>query len=335
MSRYIVVRLLGTLVTLWAITLITFVISHMIPADPVAARVGDFATEEKIQRVKHELGLDRPLPAQYLIYLRGLLRGDLGISIRFQNPVREEIASRFPATFELSTVAILISIAIGVPAGLLAAFHRNQWLDHLGRIIALTGISMPIFWLGLLASTVFYYKLGLLPAGARLDPQMTPPEHITGLYVLDSILTGNLTTLIDSLRHLVLPASILGAAGAGSISRIMRSSMLEELHQDYIRTARAKGLRERSVLLRHVLRNAWLPTVTTIGLAYGSLLGGAVLTETVFSWPGLGTFVVTTMTNVDFSAVIGVTLVIATIYNLVNLLVDLVYGYLDPRVKYE
>ena len=335
MSRYIVVRLLGTLVTLWAITLITFVISHMIPADPVAARVGDFATEEKIQRVKHELGFDRPLPTQYLIYLRGLLRGDLGISIRFQNPVREEIASRFPATFELSTVAILISIAIGVPAGLLAAFHRNQWLDHLGRIIALTGISMPIFWLGLLASTVFYYKLGLLPAGARLDPQMTPPEHITGLYVLDSILTGNLTTLIDSLRHLVLPASILGAAGAGSISRIMRSSMLEELHQDYIRTARAKGLRERSVLLRHVLRNAWLPTVTTIGLAYGSLLGGAVLTETVFSWPGLGTFVVTTMTNVDFSAVIGVTLVIATIYNLVNLLVDLVYGYLDPRVKYE
>jgi peptide/nickel transport system permease protein len=322
-------------VSLWAITLIAFIISHLIPADPVAARVGDFATEEKIQRVKHELGLDKPLPEQYVIYLAGLLRGDLGTSIRFQSSVRDEIASRLPATFELSTAAILISIAIGVPAGLLAAFYRNQWMDHLGRILALLGISMPIFWLGLLASALFYYKLGLLPAGGRLDPQLDPPTHITGLYVLDSILTLNLTTLVDSLQHLVLPAFVLGAAGAGSISRIMRSSMLEELYQDYTRTARAKGLRERSVLLKHALRNAWLPTVTTIGLTYGALLGGAVLTETVFAWPGLGTFVVAVMTNVDFAAVMGVTLVIAVIYNVVNFLVDLVYGYLDPRVTYD
>lgn len=335
MSRYIVSRLLGMLVTLWAITVITFVISHMIPADPVVAYVGDYASEEKIQRMRHEFGLDRPLPQQYLIYLRGLLHGDLGTSIRFQEPVREEVARRFPATFELSTAAILISILVGVPAGVLAALYRNQVFDHISRIWALAGISMPIFWLGLLASAFFYYKLDLLPPGGRLNPELAPPAHITGLYVVDSILTRNLTTLIDSVRHLILPASVLGAAGAGNIARIMRSSMLEVLYQDYIRTARAKGLFEWHVVLSHAMRNAWLPTVTAIGLTYGALLGGAVLTETVFSWPGLGTFVVATMSSVDFAAVMGVTIVIAGVYSVVNLLVDILYVYLDPRVEYH
>lgn len=334
MGPYILARVIGMLTSILAITVITFVISHMIPADPVLAYIGDYASEEKIQQVREEFGLNKPLLEQYIIYLSGLFRGDLGDSIRYQSPVRDEIAARFPATFELSTAAILLSVVIGVPAGVLAAFYRNKWIDHLARIVALAGISMPIFWLGLLASALFYYKLNILPATGRLDPQIEPPLHITGLYIVDSIVTGNLITLIDSLKHLALPALVLGTAGAGSIARITRSSMLEVLFEDYIRTARAKGLREWIVLLGHALRNAWLPTITVIGLTYGALLGGAVLTETVFAWPGLGTFVVATMSSVDFAAVMGVTIVIAVIYNLVNLLVDIIYVYFDPRITY-
>ena len=318
-----------------AITLVTFVISHLIPADPVVAYAGDLASEEKIQQIREEFGLDRPLPEQYVMYLLGLIHGDLGVSIRFQRPVRDEIMARFPATVELSTAAIILSIGIGVPTGVLAAFNRNKWIDHFARILALGGISMPIFWLGLLASALFYYQLDLLPASGRLGPNIKPPNEITGLYVVDSILTWNLTTLIDSLKHLALPCLVLGAAGAGSIARITRSSMLEVLLEDYIRTARAKGLRERVVVFVHALRNALLPTVTVVGLTYGALLGGAVLTETVFAWPGLGTFVVATLSAVDFAAVMGVTIVISVIYNVVNFLVDVVYIWLDPRVTYS
>lgn len=321
------------LASILAITVITFVVSHVIPADPVLAYVGDHATEEKIAQMRAEFGLDQPLLVQYVRYMAGLLRGDLGTSIKFQRPVRDEIAARFPATLELALAAILFSLLVGIPAGILAANYRNHWIDHVSRLVALIGISMPIFWLGLLASALFYYRLDILPALGRIDPTLKPPAHITGLYVVDSLLTGNMTTLANSLQHLLLPALVLGLAGTGTIARITRSSMLEVLYQDYIRTAQAKGLLRRTIVLAHAFRNAALPTITAVGLTFGALLSGAVLTETVFAWPGLGTFVVSTLSSVDFAAVMGVTIVIAVIYNLVNLIVDMIYALVDPRVR--
>lgn len=334
MKRYLVQRLIGMVFVLWGITIILFSISHLIPGDPVLSYVGDFADEATIQSLREKWGLDKPLPEQYLIYMRGLLQGDLGTSIHSQRPVIEDLRTFFPATFELATAAIFVSITIGVPTGVVSAIRRNRLEDHISRFAALIGVSMPVFWLGLLASALFYYKLGILPGAGRLSPDVDPPVYFTGMYTIDSLITGNWMVLKDSLRHLVLPSLVLGSVGTGTIARLTRSSMLEVLFQDYVRTARAKGLREGVVIVRHALRNALIPTVTTIGLAYGGLLGGAILTETVFSWPGLGRYAVSTIGALDFAAVMGVTLVMTIVYSVANLIVDLAYVYLDPRIQY-
>lgn len=327
-------RLIGLVAVLAGVSVITFFVSHVVPADPAAAALGDHASDEQIAAFRREYGLDRPLVEQYLIYINGLLHGDLGKSIRTRRPVLDDLRDFFPATFELSLAALLVSLCIGIPAGVWSALERNRWPDHLVRVFSLIGGSLPIFWLGLLLIGLLYYRLGWLPGGGRIDQFIPPPRPITSLYVVDSLLSGNTAALKSSLHHLLLPAFTLGYFSTAIIARITRSSMLEVLHQDYIRTAYAKGLRARIVLIRHALRNALIPTLTIVGITFGSLLSGAVLTETIFSWPGLGRYATFSAISLDFPAVMGVTLLAALIYTLANTVVDLLYHLLDPRIRY-
>jgi peptide/nickel transport system permease protein len=332
---YIARRLLLMIPVFIGITLVTFTISHAVPADPIAANLGQRAQENPsiVARYRHEWGLDRPLPVQYGLYIKNLFTGDLGVSITTRRPVTDDLRQFFPATLELSTAAILFAIFIGVPLGVIAAVRRNRFLDHISRVISLVGISTPVFWLGLLALIVFYYHLGILPATGQIDDGIPKPPTITGMLVLDSLLSGDWSALGNSVWHLVLPATVLGAYTMGIITRMTRGSMLEVLAQDYIRTARAKGVRPATVVLRHGLRNAILPTLTLVGLAYGSLLSGAVLTETIFSWPGIGRYATSTAGSFDFPAIMGVALLTASVFLLLNLVVDVLYGVLNPQIR--
>ncbi len=335
-STYILRRLLLLIPTLFGITLATFLISHVLPADPVVASLGQRAQDDPsiVSRYKHQYGLDRPLPVQYVLYVKGLFTGDLGISISTRRPVLDDIKQYFPATLELSTAALLISLLIGLPLGVLSAVRRDRLLDHLARLVSLVGISLPVFWLGLLGSIVLWYHLGILPApSGQLDRTIDPPPTVTGLVLIDAILNWNWTAFVNAFWHLILPACVLGAYTLGIITRITRGSMLEVLGQDYVRTARAKGVPRRRVIARHALRNALIPTLTLAGLAYGSLLSGAVLTETVFSWPGLGLYATKTAGGADFPAIMGVALLTALIYILINLIVDVLYVVLNPQVR--
>ena len=326
-------RVVGIAAVMIGVSVITFAISHVIPADPVAAALGDHATDAQIAQFRAEYRLDRPLPEQYVTYATGILHGDLGKSIRTRRPVADDLADSFPATLELSFAALLISIVLGVPAGVWSAISRGRIPDYIVRVLSLAGGSLPVFWLGLIVIGLFYYQLGWFPGGGRLDTFVPPPPTRTGLFVLDSIFAGDLEALRSSLVHLVLPALTLGYFSTAVIARMTRSSMLEVLGQDYMRTARAKGLREPVIVLRHALRNALIPTVTIIGLTFGSLLSGAVLTETIFSWPGLGRYATASAVSLDFPAVLGVTLLAAVVYPVANLVVDVAYYWLDPRIQ--
>jgi len=326
-------RIVGIAAVMIGVSVITFAISHVIPADPVAAALGDHATDAQIAQFRAEYHLDRPLPEQYAIYVSGILHGDLGKSIRTRRSVADDLADSFPATLELSFAALLISIVLGVPAGVWSAVSRGRLPDYIVRVLSLAGGSLPVFWLGLIVIGLFYYQLGWFPGGGRLDTFVPPPPARTGLYVIDSLLSGDAEALRSSLVHLVLPALTLGYFSTAVIARMTRSSMLEVLSQDYMRTARAKGLVERLVVIRHGLRNALIPTVTIIGLTFGSLLSGAVLTETIFSWPGLGRYATASAVSLDFPAVLGVTLLAAFVYPLANLAVDVAYYWLDPRIQ--
>jgi len=326
-------RIVGIAAVMIGVSVITFAISHVIPADPVAAALGDHATDAQIAQFRAEYHLDRPLPEQYAIYVSGILHGDLGKSIRTRRSVADDLADSFPATLELSFAALLISIVLGVPAGVWSAVSRGRLPDYIVRVLSLAGGSLPVFWLGLIVIGLFYYQLGWFPGGGRLDTFVPPPPARTGLYVVDSLLSGDSEALRSSLVHLVLPALTLGYFSTAVIARMTRSSMLEVLSQDYMRTARAKGLVERLVVTRHGLRNALIPTVTIIGLTFGSLLSGAVLTETIFSWPGLGRYATASAVSLDFPAVLGVTLLAAFVYPLANLAVDVAYYWLDPRIQ--
>ena len=246
----------------------------------------------------------------------------------------EDLLYFFPATIELATAAIIVAIAIGIPLGIISAVKKDRWPDHISRIFALMGVSMPVFWLGLILLFVLYYKLGIFPGPGRLDPGIPEPPRITGLLTIDSLITGNFEAFINVLWHLALPSFVLGYYASASIARITRTALLEVLTQDFIKAARSKGLAERIVLFRHALRNALIPTTTVIGMAYGSLLEGAILTETIFAWPGLGRYSTGAFLSVDFMAVMGSTLLIAIVYSLANLIVDILYAFLDPRIRY-
>ena len=331
---FLLKRVVGIAAVMIGVSVITFAISHVIPADPVAAALGDHATDAQIAQFRTEYHLDRPLPEQYLIYATGILHGDLGKSIRTRRSVADDLADSFPATLELSFAALLISIVLGVPAGVWSAVSRGRVPDYVVRLLSLAGGSLPVFWLGLIVIGLFYYQLGWFPGGGRLDTFVPPPPTRTGLYVVDSILAGDFEALRSSLVHLVLPALTLGYFSTAVVARMTRSSMLDVRSQDYMRTARAKGLAERLVIFRHGLRNALIPTVTIIGLTFGSLLSGAVLTETIFSWPGLGRYATASAVSLDFPAVLGVTLLAAIVYPVANLAVDIAYYWLDPRIQH-
>lgn len=331
---YLLRRFVGFVAVMIGISIITFGLSHLVPADPAVVALGDHATEEQIEAFREKYGLNKPLPEQYWTYVTGLLRGDLGISLRTRRPVADDLRNFFPATFELSLTALLLSILIGIPAGVVSATARNRLPDHVVRILSLIGGSVPIFWLGLILIGFFYGRLGWLPGGARIDNFIPAPPPVTGLFTVDSLLAGDYKAFWSSVQHLFLPALALGYFSTAIIARMMRSSMLEVLGQQYVLAARAKGLGQGKVVWRHAARNALIPTVTTVGVTFGSLLSGAVLTETIFSWPGLGRYATHSATSLDFPAVMGVTLLAALVYTLTNLIVDLGYQWLDPRIRH-
>lgn len=335
MLRFILRRLAGLLFVLVGVSVLTFTIAQVVPVDAAAAALGPKAREEQIQSYRRELGLDRPVWEQYARYVSRLVQGDLGQSIRTRRPVVDDLVDFFPATFELSLAALLVSLLFGIPLGIVAALRRNNWVDALARLIALVGGSLPIFFVGLLGLGLFYRTLRWLPGGGRIDSTLQPPETITGLFTLDALLTTNWPIFQNALWHLILPALTLGYFSTAVLLRITRSSMLEALSQDYVRTARAKGLAERLVILRHIFKNALPPVLTTVGLTFGSLLSGAVLTETVFGWPGLGRYATTSVNNLDLPAVLGVTLVAGVVYPLINTIIDIGYSVVDPRVRVE
>lgn len=333
MFTFILKRIGSLVIVLIGITLITFIISHVVPGDPAFVAAGPKAKPEQIEAIREEFGLDKPLYQQYLVYISGLIRGDLGQSLTSKRPVAEDIADYFPATLELVIAAMFISLLFAIPIGIISARYRNSLIDHSSRLIALSGVSMPLFWLGILLQLLFYVRLGWLPVEGRLDIILTHPERITGMYILDSILTGNWETLVNSIRHIILPAFTLAFCSLAVITRILRSSMLEVMRHGYIVTARAKGLKEIDVLTKHALKNAMIPTVTVIGLQVGALLAGVFLIEIIFDWPGMGLYAVRSIMELDYFAIMGVTVVIAMVYVLVNFIVDIVYSILDPRIS--
>lgn len=333
MIRFILRRLVGLVLVLLGVSIITFALSQLVPIDPVAAALGQNARNEQIEAYRRELGLDRPAALQYASYVGRLLQGDLGKSIRTRRAVADDLRDFLPATIELSLAAMLVAVVLGVALGVIAALRRNGAIDAAARLFALIGGSLPIFFVGLLVLALFYSRLRWLPGPGRLDAVLRPPPRFTGMYTLDSLIAGNWPLFRNALAHLVLPAATLGYFSTAVVLRMTRSAMLEVLGQDYVRTAKAKGLRDNVVILRHALKNAMIPVLTTIGIVFGSLLSGAVLTETIFGWPGIGRYATTSATSLDLPAVMGVTLVAAVVYPVVNLLVDIGYHLLDPRVK--
>ncbi|MGV2397341.1 MAG UNVERIFIED_CONTAM: ABC transporter permease, partial [Klebsiella aerogenes] len=292
----------------------------------------DRASDEIVRHIRQQLGLDLPLWQQFARYVDALLHGDLGTSIRTGRPVLEDLKTFFPATLELAFCALLIALLVGIPLGVLSAVYRNRWTDHLVRLMALTGISTPAFWLGLGVIVLFYGKLDWLPGSGRLDDWFDPPTRVSGFYLLDSLLEGDIEVFFNALQHLILPAATLAFVHLGIVARQIRSAMLEQLNEDYIRTALASGLPKFTIVVRYALPNALIPSITVLGLALGDLLYGAVLTETVFAWPGMGAYVVSSIQALDFPAVMGFAIVVSFAYVLVNLVVDLLYLWIDPRM---
>ncbi|MCG8273392.1 ABC transporter permease [Aquamicrobium sp. NLF2-7] len=322
------------LTTYLGLLAVTFFIGRVVPIDPVLAIVGDRAPAHVIERVRQEMGLNLPYYQQFILYVKGVLHGDFGTSVLTTNPVMTDIRRVFPATMELATVGTIIGAAFGIPLGVLAAVRRGSLADQLVRIVGLIGYSVPIFWLGLLALLVFYAKLGWTSGPGRMDVvfeyTFTP---ITGFFLIDAIINRDWAAFRDIVSHLILPASLLGYFSMAYISRMTRSFMLNELQQEYIVAARAKGLSETRIIWGHALRNAAVPLVTVIALSYAGLLEGSVLTETVFAWPGLGLYITNSLQNADMNAVLGGTIVIGSVFIAINLLSDVLYRMLDPRTR--
>jgi len=333
LTSYIIRRVLSLIPTLLGVSIIVFLFLRMIPGDPALALGGEHATEKTVERIREEFGLNKPLHEQYVTYMSKVLRGDLGRSILSKRPIADEIRVRFPATVELSVCALAVALIVGLPAGIISATKRNTIFDNVAMVGSLLGISMPIFWLGLMLNWFFAVQLGWLPSVTRLDAGIEL-QRITNLLIVDSILTGNAEALLNAIQHLILPAIALGTIPMAIIARMTRSAMLEVLEQDYVRTARAKGLVERVVIIKHALKNALLPIITIIGLQVGVLLSGAVLTETIFAWPGIGRWLYLSILSRDYPIVQGMALFITVLFLLVNLLVDISYAMVDPRIRY-
>jgi peptide/nickel transport system permease protein len=318
---------------LLGVSIVVFFMVRAIPGDPAQIMLGQQATQAQVQQVRENMGLDKPIFVQYGLFLKDALRGDLGDSTVTGRPVTSELMVRLPATFELTAFAMLIAVLVGVPVGVISAVKQYSLLDKTTSVLALTGISMPIFWLAMILVVIFGVNLGLLPFPGRLDPT-TGITAITGLVLVDSLLTLNFAGFWDGLLHLIMPALALGTFPMAVVMRMTRSSMLEVMNEDYVRTARAKGVVPWRVIVKHALRNAMLPTITVIGLQVGLLMGGAIITETIFSWPGIGLYAYDSISSRDYASIQGVVLYGALLFVLINLVVDIFYAVLDPRVRY-
>lgn len=333
--QYILRRLLLTIPVLLGVTVITFTLSQMM-GDPVSVYASERMSEEQLEELRQQHDLDEPIHIRYLTYLENLLHGDLGYSRSVNMPVTEAMKVKFTATLELALLALLIAVATALPLGIFSSIRHNRWQDHSIRLFALLGSSLPIFWVALILKYTVAYQWDILPLGYRVDNILwdsDPINEYTGLKLVDSALNGSLEHFIDALKHMILPATTLAYASMAAIIRLMRGSMLETLEQDYVRTARAKGLPERRVIIGHATRNALIPTVTLLGLVFGALLNGSVLTETIWQWPGLGRWAVGAIRTLDTAAILGFTLLTAFIYTMANLVVDILYAWLDPRVS--
>ncbi|MFG3604237.1 ABC transporter permease [Micromonospora chersina] len=317
------------------ITLVSFILTQLVPGDPATANLGQRAIGDPaaVEAFRSKYGLDKPLPVQYVTYLSNVLHGNLGESQQSHRAVAQDLAEYVPATIELALFAIVLSLLVGVAFGIVAAITRDRWPDQVLRVVSLGGVSMPTFWVALVAFYLLFFKFGLLPGGGRLDPGMAAPPHVSGFYTLDAAFAGQWDVWSSAVRHLVLPSLVLAVYTVGMLMRFTRASMLEILGNDYVRAARAKGLPERVVILRHVLRPALVAIITVAGVAFGSLLSGAVLVENIFSWPGLGQYAYRSAVNLDLPAIMGVSVVVAAVYIVMNLLVDLLYGVIDPRIR--
>ena len=333
--RFILKRLLLMIPILFGISLLTFFISNTIPGDPARLAAGPYADAQVIEELQEKMGLNDPVYVQYGRYLSGIVQGDLGMSNFSHRPVVEDIKAYFPATLELTTFSMLITVLIGLPFGIISANKKDKIADQITRVMALIGVAMPAFWLGIIFLLFFYLTLGILPGSGRIDTGLSPPDTITGMYTIDALLTGNWEVFKSALIHLILPGVTQAAVTIGMITRMTRSSMLEVLGSEYIRTAYAKGGSENRVLYGHALRNGMMPVLTLIGMTFGHSLGGSVLVESVFSWPGLGKYAVNAITYLDFPAVMAVTMLIAVLFITVNLIIDILYHIVDPRLKFD
>jgi peptide/nickel transport system permease protein len=335
--RFLGRRLAALVVLALGITLIAFILTQLVPGDPALSALGPVtsADPEAVAAYHEHWGMDEPLPVQYGTYLWNLLHGDLGTSQLSHQPVVTDLREAIPATAELALLAMTFAILVGVPLGIVAAIRQNKATDHALRVVSLAGISMPTFWLALLALYVFFFRLDWFPGGGRLDPGVLPPEQITGMYSVDAALHGDWSVAWDALHHLILPALVLAAFNVSLIMRYTRSAILEVVHDDYVRAARAKGLPERTVVLRHVFRAALPSVITVLGLVFANVLTGAVLVENIFAWPGIGQYAYQASIELDLPAIMGVSLFVAIVYVTVNFVVDVLYGVIDPRLRLQ
>ena len=326
-------RLLQIIFTLVGLSILIFFLARVMPGDPARLALGPEATQEQVEDLRHKLGLDKPLPYQYLEFLKGLFHGKMGISLITKRDVAKDIKERLPATLELIIFAMTFSVLIGVPLGIISALKKDKFLDNFTRVFAFSGVSFPRFWIGIMFQLIFAYALSLLPLTGRISG--TPPTHITGFYTLDSILTLNFSALKDTLLHLALPVLTLSLSPIAQITRLIRANMIEQMRKDYTLTMRVNGLPENLNIYKYMLKNAFTSTLTIIGLLFGWLLGNAFVVETVFAWPGMARYGINSVIRKDFNAVVGVTLVVGITYVIINLIVDILYRYLDPRIGIE
>ena len=335
MLRYIARRLVLMVVLMLGVSFLVFLISHLVPSNPIAANLSQTAMNdpEVVAAFEAKWGLDKPLFVQYIIYLKNLLQGDLGTSIRTGQPVLKDLMRYYPATIELSLCAMIVAIIVGVIFGVLSAVFRDKPIDQLLRAISVSGVSIPSFWFALLVLFIFFYTLGWFPGPGRIGARTSIPTTGTGLYILDAIFTGNFELLKDSISHIMLPSCVLGFFTMGLITRQTRSNLLEVMSMDYIRTARAKGMSEKRVVIKHALNNALIPVITVAGMGFCNLLGGMVFVEKIFAWPGIGQYAYLSATTLDFPAICGVSLLIALNYVVVNLFIDILYSIIDPRIR--
>lgn len=332
--RLIVRRMFFLMFVLIGLSLITFTLSHLVPSDPARMIAGPRANSRALEQIREEYGLNDPVAAQYVNYVKDMVRLDFGDSFTTRRPVRDDLGRYLPATLELGLYAFLFSTLIGIPLGVISAVKRDSWIDNLSRFVSITGLALPVFWLALMVQFLFFAKLQWLPDGQRLPSDVDPPATITRLYTIDALLAGQWSTFVAAWKHLAMPVAVLAYGSLAVVTRMVRGGMIEVLNQDYIRTARAKGLENKVVISRHAVKNALLPTVTQLGLQVGLLLSGAFLVELVFSWPGIGRYTVEAIEQIDYNSIMATTLLIAVVFVLMNLIVDVLYLFLDPRIDY-